>query len=397
MSSSFAERLRPWWSLSIPDQVATESSRRRGRTMLWWALAFALAFAAVYIVFVWTRNGQRWDDAAWYGYKIQDGDFLLAAKEQLRQISLPSLVIASAVLCVIAWARWGLRAGVVVGLFLVITLGVAEVLKHWILPRPEFYDFDPLAKAHNTLPSGHTTIGAMVAVGFVLVLPRQIRGLAVIVAFLFAASIGGSTLAAGWHRPSDAIAAYLYVGFATCVVIALMLRRGSARLLTREQLGPLRGWSIVVWVVPLVTVLILVGAVSATAQEWPLVSGTVALTEWTNPQRDRAFTAGLLADYAAAGVVFTLLYLVLRRVELGVPREEWRKWSRRVSAQTAAVAEGETDDVNAVPAVPEPGPVNPLANVTLLPEITRDESGEGWGDERTEQDYLRERPPHHGD
>ncbi|MEI6373036.1 MAG: hypothetical protein WCP26_04565 [Actinomycetes bacterium] len=38
-----------------------------------------------------------------------------------------------------------------------------------------------------------------------------------------------------------------------------------------------------------------------------------------------------------------------------------------------------------------------LEALTLLPEITRDESGEGWGDERTEQDYLRERPPHHGD
>jgi len=38
-----------------------------------------------------------------------------------------------------------------------------------------------------------------------------------------------------------------------------------------------------------------------------------------------------------------------------------------------------------------------LEALTLLPEVTRDESDEGWGDERTEQDYLRERPPHHGD
>ena len=38
-----------------------------------------------------------------------------------------------------------------------------------------------------------------------------------------------------------------------------------------------------------------------------------------------------------------------------------------------------------------------LEALTLLPEVTRDETGEGWGDERTEQDYLRERPPHHGD
>ena len=36
----------------------------------------------------------------------------------------------------------------------------------------------------------------------------------------------------------------------------------------------------------------------------------------------------------------------------------------------------------------------------VLPDVTRDERGEGWGDERGERDadwYHRERPPHHGD
>ena len=47
----------------------------------------------------------------------------------------------------------------------------------------------------------------------------------------------------------------------------------------------------------------------------------------------------------------------------------------------------------------DPAPTPPPERITidLLPETTQDESGEGWGDERTEQDYLRERPPHHGD
>lgn len=34
----------------------------------------------------------------------------------------------------------------------------------------------------------------------------------------------------------------------------------------------------------------------------------------------------------------------------------------------------------------------------VLPEITEDERGVGWGDERDERDeawYRRERPPHH--
>ena len=35
----------------------------------------------------------------------------------------------------------------------------------------------------------------------------------------------------------------------------------------------------------------------------------------------------------------------------------------------------------------------------VLPEVSRDETAVGWGDEPSERDdewYLRERPPHHG-
>jgi len=36
----------------------------------------------------------------------------------------------------------------------------------------------------------------------------------------------------------------------------------------------------------------------------------------------------------------------------------------------------------------------------VLPTVSRDETGEGWGDESGARDddwYRRERPPHHGD
>jgi len=390
MGRPLVERIRPWWSVRIPEEIATEAALRRSRAMLWWAVAFAAAFIAVYVLFVWTRNGQRWDDAAWYGYKVQDGDYLLAAKDKLRTISLDALVVSSALLCLIVWFRFGLRDALVVGLFLVLTLVTAEVLKHWILPRPEFYDFDPLEKAHNTLPSGHTTIGAMVGVGLILAMPRQVRGLVTIAAFWFAAEIGGSTLAAGWHRPSDAMAAYLLVGLATCLVVGLMLRRGSARLLGRDDLGRLRGWSPFVWVIPVLGALLLWGSVAATLQEWPLIVGDEPITSWTVPQLDRAFTAGLLADYAFAAIVFTLVYLMLRRVEMGVSREDWRRWHRRHDAELAFAQLPEV-------AAEEPAsqPARRLPDVTLLPDVTSDESGprESFSDDY----YLSQRPPHHGD
>ncbi|MFD0576478.1 phosphatase PAP2 family protein [Dactylosporangium darangshiense] len=68
------------------------------------------------------------------------------------------------------------------------------------------------AAAGNSLPSGHTTIAASVAVALVMVVPAKARGAAALIGAVFAALAGVATLSAGWHRPSDAVAALLIVG-----------------------------------------------------------------------------------------------------------------------------------------------------------------------------------------
>jgi hypothetical protein len=42
----------------------------------------------------------------------------------------------------------------------------------------------------------------------------------------------------------------------------------------------------------------------------------------------------------------------------------------------------------------------PRRDERVLPDVSRDETDEGWGDEpreRSDDWYRRERPPHHGD
>lgn len=387
MSSSLAEQTRPWWSLKVPRGIADDAALRRATTLLWCALGFAIAFMVTYWMFVLTLRGQRWDDAAWLGFKYRDGDYVLGAKATLRQISIPSLIVASAVLGVVAWIRGGLRTAMGIGLYLLITLIVVEALKHWILPRPELYEFGPLRRAYNTLPSGHTTIGAMIAVGLVLVMPRQFRGITTIVAAAYAAEVGVATLGAGWHRPSDAIAAYWLVGMGAMIVVALMLRRGTARVVAKDELGPLRGWSLVVWLVPVVAVLALIGSMVITSQVWPWVVGSEPPTAWPIATLDQAFAAGALADYAAAGFLFTVLYLALRRIDLGLGARARELWMHEDDDVT--VNESEPTGSLAAPA--------PLPDVSLLPDTTSDEGSTGWGD-RADDDrrYLDDVPPHHG-
>src|SRR5262249_47992480 len=89
------------------------------------------------------------------------------------------------------------------------------------------------AGAGNSLPSGHATVAASVAVALVLVLPPRARGIGALIGAGYAAFVGVATMSAGWHRPSDSIAAFLIVGLWAAVA-------GLALLIT-PQVGLLMG------------------------------------------------------------------------------------------------------------------------------------------------------------
>jgi peptidoglycan/LPS O-acetylase OafA/YrhL len=92
------------------------------------------------------------------------------------------------------------------------------------------------AAAGNSLPSGHTTTAASVAIALVLVLPRQVRAWGALLAAGYAAVAGVATLSAGWHRPSDAIASMLIVGAWAAIagILLLISQRESAQVEPRD-------------------------------------------------------------------------------------------------------------------------------------------------------------------
>jgi hypothetical protein len=67
----------------------------------------------------------------------------------------------------------------------------------------------------------------------VLVVPVRLRPLAATLGALYASGIATMTLAAGWHRPSDAVSAFAVVGlwtFGTCAVLVRRRGTGSPRV-----------------------------------------------------------------------------------------------------------------------------------------------------------------------
>jgi len=146
-------------------------------------------------------------------------------------MSVVSLLAATAMIGFIALIR-GRIALAITATLLIAGANVTTQLLKYGLSRPD-YGVDPeRAAVGNSLPSGHATVAASVAVALMLVLPRKVRAVGAFIGAGYAAVAGVATLSAGWHRPSDAVAAYLVVGVwaALAGLLLLVTQREQAEI-----------------------------------------------------------------------------------------------------------------------------------------------------------------------
>lgn len=168
-------------------------------------LAGVLGTWVTWAFFVGTAGGQRLDEAAFSGSRIGRRTLWTAAEPILDIVSVPLLVLvlAAAAVTALVRRRWSLllQVAVLVGGANLTT----QVLKKAFLDRPDLVE--TISLRANSLPSGHTTVAATVAVALLLSVPRGARPLVAVLGGAYAALTGVATMVGGWHRPSDVIAA----------------------------------------------------------------------------------------------------------------------------------------------------------------------------------------------
>ena len=112
-----------------------------------------------------------------------------------------------------------------------------ELLKLVILERPDLIE-TTLNGGINSYPSGHTTVGMSVCFAAMLVVPARLRVGTALASGAIGAAFGVAVVAAGWHRPSDAIGSYLVCLSAASAAAALAYRylpdRGRPREAVRS-------------------------------------------------------------------------------------------------------------------------------------------------------------------
>ncbi|PWU44042.1 PA-phosphatase [Micromonospora globispora] len=285
----------------------------RGWTAVWLvvlALAQAVAFLVVWRFGVHTRTGQWLDTVALTGNQIGQDRIDGPVNRMLNAMSVVSLLVATAVIGFIALIR-GRKALALTATLLIAGANLStQLLKH-VLTRPDFGIDPERAAAGNSLPSGHTAVAASVALALILVLPRTVRALGAFLGVGYAAAAGVATLSAGWHRPSDAVAAFLVVGVWAALAGLLLLATQRERAAVVEA-DAHRTAALVLGV----------GGALAVVASWLALSWLVDLRDTAADELGhRALLVGYAGSAAGiAGTIAVVAALLLAVVHRLVPR-----------------------------------------------------------------------------
>lgn len=198
-----------------------------------------VAFVALYFAAVRTYLGQYIENSVLLGAKQQPRPELLDSLETLHTISLGSLALALVIIVVIGFARKAPRVAVGSALIIVVSTGVTEVLKRYVLPRPDLATIYE-NNAHNSFPSGHTTIGMAIVIALLVVSAYRFRGWVMFFTLIWGTSMAAATITASWHRLSDTIGANLVVLTVGSLVVLWLRKNGNLRREV-DHSYPLRG------------------------------------------------------------------------------------------------------------------------------------------------------------
>ncbi|MCU1432877.1 MAG: hypothetical protein JWP95_1982 [Actinotalea sp.] len=272
------------------------------------AAGAASAVLAIWAVFVRTATGRLVDEAAWEGALTGQNRLWQLAGPVLDVISGPFIIgvlLATMLLAV-------LRRRVLLAVQVAIVMGGAnlttQVLKHVLLDRPDLGLGDPV---RNTLPSGHTTAAASVAVALVLVVPRRLRPTAAVLGAAYTAATGVSTLVGRWHRPSDVAAAVLVVLAWAAVAHAIAVRAAVVPAQRSRQTAVVGGL-LGIGALSTGAVAALALQRSVAALEGPAGGGLTSRAELLT-----AYGGGALGVVAFSCAAFALLLALLRSGDAG--------------------------------------------------------------------------------
>ncbi len=246
----------------VPAEAAGDSSPTRHTTVSVRAVSVALCFIStlsfglIYYVFDRTRRGQIFDIAAAANVsEIERVPQVWANRVSDFASSWLLLIPVVALVGLGLWRKRSVLTAVLLG-----AGGVGMILSTVLkdqLPWRSFRLGDGVSwQAYNSLPSGRATAAMALGLAGIAMVTRG-RGPIAFLATLFAFAVGVSAVVAGFHNPSDVIAAYVMVGGLYFAAIAAAAGRRRLRFGNPERVAAVA--SLVVGFAGLMVALLVLG------------------------------------------------------------------------------------------------------------------------------------------
>jgi membrane-associated phospholipid phosphatase len=181
-------------------------ARQSGRNLVVLGGLALVLLGLTYLVMVRTDFGQTFGDSAYLGRLVESKSARETARGILNVITGATIMLMLVVLVVIGLLRRQILVASVAGGCFFAAIAAAEVLKR-VLPRPEISVLEASTKfdGFNTFPSGHATIATGFVIALLFVSSPRWRPTVALAGAVWVSLVCSGTLAAGWHRPSDAV------------------------------------------------------------------------------------------------------------------------------------------------------------------------------------------------
>jgi len=291
--------------------VTSSDTADRARLLAGIAAACVVLLGILYVFAVRTSWGQRLGDAALGGRVVERPRVQHAMRELLDTISISSIALLGLGIVAIALFRGRFHLAVAAGAVIVGSNVTTQLLKKAVLTRPALIASSALPDG-NSFPSGHATVAMSLALAFVLVVPTRLRGVAALFGVAYSTLVGMAVLGAGWHRPSDAVGAYLVVtAWAAAATGVLVLRHGDREVGRARRPGPI--------VMPMLAIV----GVLALAAAFVLLAGLLLALHRGRLEAvdvDLAYLTGSAAIAGAGLLLVAVLLGAIRGIDLDEPR-----------------------------------------------------------------------------
>ena len=273
-------------------------ARQSGRNLVVLGGLVLILLGLTYLVMVRTDFGQTFGDSAYLGRLVESKSARETARGILNVITGATIVLMLVVLVVIGLLRRQILVASVAGGCFFAAIAAAEVLKR-VLPRPEISVLEASTKfdGFNTLPSGHATIATGFVIALLFVSSPRWRPTLALAGAVWVSLVCSGTLAAGWHRPSDAVGG---VALATGVIGI-----GGGLLVSRRFVPtPVTRTAVVIWPGAAIVFLLASASLLASITHFSTQTERPGFLWWAFP------LASLIIDAVAISAVCSVAWLM---------------------------------------------------------------------------------------